>query len=64
MSSKTNIFLITTLIFFTLIKITFSQDYKSKIHAISVFGDVKYNKNFKHFNYVNPIAPKTNKPLR
>ncbi len=27
-------------------------------HGISVFGDLKYPKNFQHFDYVNPKAPK------
>ena len=27
-------------------------------HGISVFGDLKYPKNFQHFDYVNPDAPK------
>jgi microcin C transport system substrate-binding protein len=28
-------------------------------HALSTFGDVKYPTGFKHFDYVNPAAPKT-----
>ena len=27
-------------------------------HALSTFGDVKYPAGFKHFEYVNPAAPK------
>lgn len=27
-------------------------------HGISIFGDLKYPANFKHFDYVNPNAPK------
>lgn len=27
-------------------------------HGISIFGDLKYPKNFTHFNYTNPDAPK------
>lgn len=27
-------------------------------HGLSVFGELKYKKNFKHFAYVNPRAPK------
>ncbi len=30
-------------------------------HALSLFGDVKYKPDFKHFDYVNPTAPKTGK---
>ena len=29
-----------------------------KSHAISMYGDVKYGPNFKHYDYVNPDAPK------
>ena len=29
-----------------------------KSHGISTFGDLKYDKDFKHLNYVNPKAPK------
>lgn len=32
-----------------------------KLHAISVFGDIKYPANFQHFDYVNPNAPKGGK---
>ena len=27
-------------------------------HALSLFGDVKYGKDYAHFDYVNPDAPK------
>ena len=27
-------------------------------HALSLFGDIKYPAGFKHFDYVNPDAPK------
>ncbi len=27
-------------------------------HALSLFGDIKYPEGFKHFDYVNPTAPK------
>ena len=26
-------------------------------HGLSMFGDIKYKNNFKHFDYVNPLAP-------
>ncbi|MCG8559019.1 MAG: extracellular solute-binding protein, partial [Hyphomicrobiales bacterium] len=29
-----------------------------KSHGLSAFGELKYPKNFKHFDYVNPQAPK------
>jgi microcin C transport system substrate-binding protein len=31
---------------------------KSGLHGLSVFGDLKYPPDFKHFDYVNPDAPK------
>ena len=34
-----------------------SQDKKWK-HGLSLFGDLKYGPDFKHFEYVNPNAPK------
>lgn len=30
----------------------------SKSHAVSIYGDIKYPASFKHFEYVNPDAPK------
>ena len=27
-------------------------------HGLSAFGDLKYSEGFKHFDYVNPNAPK------
>jgi microcin C transport system substrate-binding protein len=33
-------------------------DGKTWTHALSLFGDVKYQPDFKHFEYVNPNAPK------
>lgn len=38
--------------------ITVAQAEDTVSHGISVFGDFKYPKNFKHFSYVNPNAPK------
>ncbi len=29
-----------------------------KTHGVSAFGDLKYAADFKHFDYVNPAAPK------
>ena len=34
-----------------------AQDVKT-VHGLSLFGDVKYPADFKHFDYVNPDAPK------
>src|SRR5687768_14035106 len=30
----------------------------TEIHGISAFGDLKYPANFRHFDYVDPAAPK------
>ena len=30
----------------------------AELHGMSVFGDLKYKADFKHFDYVNPQAPK------
>ena len=29
-----------------------------ELHGLSAFGDLKYGPDFKHFDYVNPDAPK------
>ncbi|MCH9765441.1 MAG: extracellular solute-binding protein [Alphaproteobacteria bacterium] len=29
-----------------------------RVHGLSAFGDLKYSRDFKHFDYVNPNAPK------
>ena len=31
---------------------------KAEAHGISAFGDLRYPADFKHFDYVNPNAPK------
>ena len=47
---------ILSLLFFSLPNSTRADDgFK---HGISVFGNLKYPPNFKHFDYVNPTAPK------
>jgi microcin C transport system substrate-binding protein len=33
-------------------------DWSKAVHGLSVFGDLKYGPDFKHFDYVNPAAPK------
>ncbi|MBM3503788.1 MAG: ABC transporter substrate-binding protein [Alphaproteobacteria bacterium] len=35
-----------------------AQENVRKSHALSLFGDIKYGPDFKHFDYVNPDAPK------
>ena len=35
-----------------------AADTGADLHGISVFGDLKYPADFKHFDYVNPAAPK------
>src|ERR1700728_3404042 len=36
----------------------FSADAGTEAHGLSVFGDLKYQADFQHFDYVNPAAPK------
>ncbi|WP_210485274.1 extracellular solute-binding protein [Microvirga antarctica] len=36
----------------------FAQDAGAELHGLSSFGDLKYGPDFKHFDYVNPSAPK------
>ena len=50
-------FKILTISFF-LSNIAYSDDHIIKSHGISTFGELKYEKNFKHLDYVNPNAPK------
>jgi len=38
-----------------------SQAHAEKRHGLSIFGDLKYPHDFKHFEYVNPNAPKGGK---
>ena len=38
--------------------IAYSDNHIINSHGISTFGELKYEKNFKHLDYVNPIAPK------
>jgi microcin C transport system substrate-binding protein len=35
-----------------------AEDGITKSHGLSLFGDLKYGPDFKHFDYVNPDAPK------
>ena len=46
------------IISFFLSNIAYSDDHIIKSHGISTFGELKYEKNFKHLDYVNPNAPK------
>ena len=41
-----------------IINLANAEDEYNYPHAISVFDKIKYNKDFKHFDYVNPSAPK------
>lgn len=36
----------------------FAQDAAPKSHGVAIHGDLKYPPDFKHFDYVNPDAPK------
>ena len=50
------------LISFLLCGISVAEESKSvTAHAISMFGKIKYKKDFKNFDYVNPNAPKVGK---
>ncbi|MCK4923654.1 MAG: ABC transporter substrate-binding protein [Spirochaetes bacterium] len=42
----------------SIVSITFAQQKVTVSHAIALHGDVKYGPDFKHFDYVNPNAPK------
>ncbi len=46
------------LIFCALLPISFLANSESWRDAISMYGDLKYKNNFKHFAYANPDAPK------
>ncbi|MFL2814628.1 MAG: extracellular solute-binding protein [Candidatus Puniceispirillales bacterium] len=48
----------TLIISIFLSNIAYSGDNIIKSHGISTFGELKYEKNFKHLDYVNPNAPK------
>ena len=53
-----------TLYIFTLKLLIFNQVLANELiisHAISMNGIPKYGKNFKNFDYVNPLAPKGGK---
>ena len=39
-------------------RIGFAQEGETETHGLSSFGDLKYPPDFKHFDYVNPHAPK------
>jgi microcin C transport system substrate-binding protein len=41
-----------------IINIANAKDEYNYQHAISVFDKIKYNEGFKHFDYINPSAPK------
>ncbi len=47
-----------TLMFLLSATMAFAQPKIIKSHGISTFGDLKYGADFKHFDYVNPDAPK------
>ncbi len=43
---------------FAPVKAVIAEEKIIKSHGISTFGDLKYGPDFKHFDYVNPNAPK------
>jgi len=46
--------MISTLFFMTIVNLCYAEP----IHGLAMHGQAKYAANFKHFNYVNPKAPK------
>ncbi|NLD39607.1 MAG: ABC transporter substrate-binding protein [Desulfatiglans sp.] len=50
------IFIVLLLVFFTS-GVLLAKDITTS-HGITLYGDLMYGKDFKHFNYVNPKAPK------
>jgi len=46
------------LVVLTLLQANFTQAAEGFKHGISVFGNLKYQENFQHFDYANPSAPK------
>ena len=51
-------YIITFSIFLTFLN---SNSFAEKTHGIAMHGDLKYKKNFPHFDYSNPDAPKGGK---
>ena len=47
-----------TLVFFAFISSLTNAEIIPKTHAIAMHGSAKYSAEFKHFDYVNPAAPK------
>jgi microcin C transport system substrate-binding protein len=50
--------LLTAIVFTAALATSTQASGLSKSHGLSAFGDLKYNSDFKHFDYVNPDAPK------
>ncbi len=48
----------TALAFILFVSIAIPSTAAKATHGLSTFGDLKYGPNFKHFDYVNPLAPK------
>jgi len=48
----------TALVAARLPRIGFAQASEAERHGLSTFGDLKYPADFRHFDYVNPAAPK------
>ena len=46
------------IIFFALLPVFAGAAHGAATHGMSLFGDLKYGPDFKHFDYVNPDAPK------
>ena len=61
MHFKYSVKFIPVLLFCTLASISFSASSSPWSHALSMYGDFKYAKEFTHFEYVNSNAPKGGK---
>jgi microcin C transport system substrate-binding protein len=51
-------FFIFSLNFFFFSSLIFGQAQPESVHGLAIYGEVKYPKNFKNFDYANPRAPK------
>ena len=58
MRFKYTVKLIPVFLFFSFISISFASIASPWSHALSMYGDFKYPKDFSHFEYANPNAPK------
>ena len=54
-----NFFQCSIIIYFLILgSLAYGDNHIIKSHGISTFGELKYNSDFQHLDYVNPNAPK------